>query len=156
MRLPSYILWRIWKLVGSKSYFLDKHLISIISHKRKLFIDKPLRVYYNLCRCKEKYFNYGEVTGRPTLYIEQPRHINLSGCPLGKVNKDQTLRISEDLADKLIPVSTMTESGNGFRLTVLYWTIDSVWAVDARAHLYSLLWPSWKLLPETSLCTHKF
>jgi len=39
----------------------------------------------------------------------------------------------------------MRECTNGFKLTVLYWTIDSIWCIDERTKLYSRLWPSWKL-----------
>ena len=56
MRLPEEILWKIWTYAGPKSYFLDKGLISIIDNKRKLFITKPLRLYYKLCRWKIKHF----------------------------------------------------------------------------------------------------
>lgn len=156
MKLPSFILWKIWTYSGPKSYFLDKILISITEHKRKTFIEKPLRLYYKLCRWREKHYNYSSIVGRPTIYIELTKHIDLSGGPLGNVN-NPTLQISQHIADKLIPVSTMRESSNGFRRTVLYWTIDSVWTVDTRTKFYSLLWPSWKQVHlETSLCTHKF
>ena len=84
--------------------------------------------------------------GRATLYVESPKLIDLSGnCSIGKVNKNKTLKISQQLADKLIPVSTMRESTTGFKLTVIYWTLDSVWCIDERTKLYSRLWPSWKL-----------
>ena len=78
------------------------------------------------------------------MYIELAKHLDISGnCPIGKVNDDQTLQISQQVVDRLIPVSTMRESSNGFRLTVLYWTINSVWTIDTRTKLYSRLWPSW-------------
>jgi len=148
MRLPEDILWKIWTYAGPKSYFLDKELISIIDNKRKQFITKPLRLYYKLCRWKKKHY-YNELheelrTGRSNMYVELPRHLDLSGCPIGKVNDDQTLQISQQVADRLIPVSTMKESSNGFRLTVLYWTINSVWTIDTRTKLYTRLWPSWR------------
>ncbi len=149
MRLPEDILWKIWTYTGPKSYFLDKELISIIDNKRKLFITKPLRLYYKLCRWKRKHY-YNEFheelrTGRPNMYIELVKHLDLSGnCSIGKVNDDETLQISQQVVDRLIPVSTMIESSNGFRLTVLYWTINSVWTIDTRTKLYSRLWPSWR------------
>ena len=149
MKLPEIILWKIWTYTGPKSYFLDKELISIIDNKRKLFITKPLRLYYKLCRWKRKHYyneHHQELrTGRPNMYIELAKHLDLSGnCPIGKVNDDQTLQISQQVVDRLIPVSTMIESSNGFRLTVLYWTINSVWTIDTRTKLYSRLWPSWR------------
>jgi hypothetical protein len=148
MRLPEDILWNIWTYAGPKSYFLDKELISIIDAKKKLFIVKPLRLYYKLCRWKKKHY-YNElheelITRRPNMYIELAKHLDLSGCPIGKVNDDQTLQISQQVADKLIPVSTIRESSNGFRLTILYWTVNSVWTIDTRTKLYSRLWPSWR------------
>ena len=80
------------------------------------------------------------------MYVESPKFIDLSGnCTIGEVKCDQTLKISQQLADRLIPVSTMNESTNGFKLTVLYWTINSVWCIDERAKLYSRLWPSWRI-----------
>ena len=147
MRLPEYILWKIWTYAGPKSYFLDKGLISIINVKKKQFIVKPLRLYYKLCRWKKKHY-YNEQheelrTGRPTMYIELAKQLDLSGCPIGKVNNDQTLQISQQVADILIPASSMIESTNGFRLTVVYWTVKSVWTIDTRTKLYSRLWPSW-------------
>jgi hypothetical protein len=147
MKLPSYILWKIWTFIGPKAYFLDKHVISIITHKRKLFIEKPLRVYYKLCRWKKKHYNHASHSiGRPTLYIEPVKHIDISGEYLGKVNKDSTLQISQKIENKLIPSSAKNIS-NGFRLSILYWTIDSAWTVDPRTKLYSLLWP---IVLETS------
>ena len=147
MRLPEDILWKIWTYAGPKSYFLDKELISIIDAKKKLFIMKPLRLYYKLCRWKKKHYydeyHNIESTGRPSMYIESAKHLDLSGCPIGKVNDDQTLQISQQVADILIPVSTMRESTNGFRLTVVYWAVKSVWTIDTRTKLYSRLWPSW-------------
>lgn len=146
MRLPEDILWKIWTYAGPKSYFLDKELISIIDAKKKLFIMKPLRLYYKLCRWKKKHYyneyHHIESTGRPSMYIEPAKHLDLSGCPIGKVNDDQTLQISQQVADILIPVSNMRESSNGFRLTVVHWTIKTVWTIDVRTKLYSRLWPS--------------
>ena len=79
------------------------------------------------------------------MFIESDAYLDLSGqCSIGKVNNNQTLQISQQVADKLLPVSTMRESSNGFRLTVLYWTIKTVWTIDTRTKLYSRLWPSWK------------
>jgi hypothetical protein len=144
MRLPEDILWKIWTYAGHKSYFLDKELISIIGAKKKLFILKPLRLYYKLCRWKKKGSYNNDIAGRPNMYIELPKHIDLFGCPIGKVNDDKTMEISQQVADKLIPVSTIRESSDGFRLTTLYWTVDSVWTIDTRTKLYSRLWPSWK------------
>ena len=148
MRLPEDILWNIWTYAGPKSYFLDKQLIYIIDAKKKLFIVKPLRLFYTLCRWKKKHY-YNELheelrTGRPNMYIELTKYLDLSGCPIGKVNNDQTIQISQQVVDKLIPVSTIRESSNGFRLTILYWTINSVWTIDTRTKLYTRLWPSWK------------
>ncbi len=141
MQLPEIILWEIWTYAGPKAYFLDKSLLYIIHNKRQLFIENPLRLYYQLCRWKKKYYN--TCVGRPTIYMEPSIYLDLSGnCPIGKVNDDQTLEISQQIADRLIPVSTMKESGNGFRLTVLYWTIKTVWTIDTRTKLYSRLWPS--------------
>ncbi len=150
MKLPEDILWKIWTYSGPKSYFIDKSLINIIQQKRQMFIDDPLRIHYKLCRWKKRHFyNYTHdrrpQRGRATMYVEAPKYIDLSGnCPIGDVRCDQTLKISQKLADKLIPMSTMHECTNGFKLTVLYWTIDSIWCIDERTKLYSRLWPSWK------------
>ena len=151
MNLPEDILWKIWTFAGPNTYFLDKLLIPFIKQKKQLFIDDPLRIHYKLCRWKKRhYYNYAHdrrpQMGRATMYIEPPKFIDLSGnCPVGKVNTDKTLQISKNLADKLIPLSTMHECSNGFKLTVIYWSIDSVWCIDERTKLYSRLWPSWKI-----------
>jgi len=151
MKLPEDILWKIWTFTGPKAYFLDKSLINIIKFKRNIFLHDPLRIHYKLCRWKKRhYYNYVHDatprSGRATMYVESPKFIDLSGnCSIGNVGYDKTLKISQKLADKLIPMSTMHECTNGFKLTVLYWTIDSVWCIDERTKLYSRLWPSWKL-----------
>ena len=149
MRLPEEILWKIWTYAGPKSYFLDKELFPIIDNKRKLFITKPLRLYYKLCRWKIKHYynehHHMECSSRPSMCVELSNHLDLSGnCSIGKVNDDQTLQISQQVVDRLIPVSTMGESTNGFRLTVIYWTVKCVWTIDTRTKLYSRLWPSWR------------
>ena len=151
MNLPEDILWKIWTFAGPNAYFLDKSLILNIKQKKQLFIDDPLRIHYKLCRWKQKhYYSYTSSSrrqkGRATMYVESPKFIDLSGnCAIGEVKCDQTLKISQQLADRLLPVSTMNESTNGFRLTVLYWTINSVWCIDKRTKLYSRLWPSWRI-----------
>ena len=121
---------------------MDKSLINIINIKKQIFINDPLQIHYKLCRWKKKHhFSFSQdlySRGRATMYVESPKLINLSGnCSIGKVNKDKTLVISQQLVDKLIPVSTMRESTAGFKLTVFYWTIDSVWCIDERTKLYS-------------------
>ena len=151
MNLPEDILWKIWTFAGPNAYFLDKSLILNFKQKKQLFIDDPLRIHYKLCRWKRKHYfsctnDVRPNIGRATMYVESPKFIDLSGnCTIGKVSSDQTLKISQQLVDRLIPVSTMSESTNGFRLTVLYWVINSVWCIDERTKLYSRLWPSWKI-----------
>ncbi len=152
MKLPEDILWKIWTFTGPKAYFLDKSLINIIKIKKQIFTSDPLQIHYKLCRWKKRHhYSFSQdlySRSRATMYVESPKFIDLSGnCSIGKVNKDKTLEISKQLADKLIPCSTMRESTTGFKLTVFYWTIDSIWCIDERTTLYSRLWPSWKLAP---------
>ena len=111
-----------------------------------------MEIHYKLCRWKKRHHHlfsnnpYSRRT-RETIYVESPKSIKLSGnCSIGKVNKNKILQISQQLSDKLIPLSTMRESSNGFKLTVFYWTIESIWCLDERIKLYSRLWPSWKLI----------
>ena len=147
MNLSNDILWKIWTYAGPKSYYLNKSLILLIKKKRNIFIKDPIRIYYRLYRWKRRdYYTYQRPNrGRATMYTEAPTYIDLSGnCSIGDVKDNETLKISQQLADKLIPVSTIRESTTGFKLTLLYWTIDSVWCMDPRTKLYSRLWPSWK------------
>jgi hypothetical protein len=147
MQLPEYILWKIWTYAGPKSYFLDKGLITIIDEKRSNFLKKPLRIHYKLLRWKRKSIFSGSTIkhmGRISRYLECTRYLDVSGCPIGKVDNSHSLQISQKLSDKIIPLSSMYETPHGSRLTVAYWTISSIWIVDIRAILYTRLWPSWK------------
>ena len=153
MELPANTLWKIWTYAGPKAYFLDKELINIINKKRQEFIKEPLRIHYRLYRWKVRHYYNNPLAqvGRPTLCLEKAKYIDIDGlCSLGKINADNTLKISKQLSDKLIPVSTMRETTTGFKLTVLYWTIDTVWTTDWRTKFYSRLWPSWSLAPVES------
>ena len=155
MNLPEEVLWIIWTYAGPKAYFMDTELFTIIQQKRQQFALKPLRIHYQLCRWKKRHFygDGGSVTiGRPSMYVEAKKYIDISGNQsLGKVDENNNIHLSKNLAGSIIPVSTMKESTNGFHLTVLYWTTHYIWTEDNRAKLYSILWPSWNLaLHETS------
>ena len=65
MLLPDIILWKIWTYIGPRSYFIDKHLLTIIEKKKQLFTAKPLRIYYKLYRWEKKH--YINRIGRPTM-----------------------------------------------------------------------------------------
>ena len=43
------------------------------------------------------------------------------------------------LKDKIIPLSSLYESSNGFNLKVIYWTIYKSWSDDERLLLYNIL-----------------
>ena len=147
MQLPEDILWEIWTYAGPKSYFLDKGLLSIISNKKQTFFERPLRIHYTLLRWKRKGV-FSERTpihiGRTSRYSESPRYLDIKNCSLGHINNDHTLNVSQQLADKLIPLSFIYETSNVSKLSLTYWTIISVWTIDIRTKLYSRLWPSWK------------
>lgn len=140
--LPSNILWHIWQYVGSKSYFLDKELISIIQHKRTQFVERPLRIYYTLYRWKQKNYRCDDgsvMTTRPSMYPENIRFIDISGGAIGKIYNKKYIRLSQKIKDKIIPLSSLYESSNGFNLKVIYWTIYKSWSDDKRLFLYNIL-----------------
>ncbi len=139
---PSNILWHIWQYVGAKSYFLDKELISIIRHKRMQFIKTPLRIYYTLYRWKQKNYRCDDdniITGRPSVYPEKIRFIDISNGTIGKIYDTKYIKLSQKIKDKIIPLSYLYESSNGFNLKIIYWTINKSWCDDERVFLYNIL-----------------
>ena len=135
------ILWHIWQYAGVKSYFLDRELITIIKEKRRTFFNHPLRISYILNRCNQKHYYSGNNSydiGRANIYPEQIRHIDISdNIPIGKIYESKYIFLSQNIKDKIIPLSSTSTSG--FNLKVVYWTIKSSWCDDERFPMYKIL-----------------
>jgi len=138
MRLPEVLLWKIWTYVGPSAYFLDKALIPIIQEKRELFIRNPLWIHYKLCRyvtqkSLDNDYNVSGVSERQ--YMEDEKSIRASGR-VG-FSQNNVFQISRQMSDKIIPLSSRTETTGGFIIT--HWVIHSIYTIDERSALYTIL-----------------
>lgn len=160
MNLTPLVLWKIWKYAGPKALFLDKTLLKIIKNKREQFIKKPLRIYYNLIRWKQKRFYVRDQNlsaSRPSMCLEEDKYIDIREKQyLGKVFNDNTIILSKKITTEIIPKAMSSEylgeyfisnehfeeRMGEFSMHKIYWTINSVWTKDNRAQLYSFVWPN--------------
>ena len=141
--LPDNILWYIWQYIGVKSYFLDKLLITIIAEKRQVFHTKPLRIHYELWRIKKKHCHVGYTSiGRPSMYCEKVKYIDISCGLIGKIYANNCIHLSEKITDKIIPLSEI--SPNDFNMKLIYWQIKQAWCDDKRLSFYISLWPDFR------------
>lgn len=143
------ILWNIWTFAGPKSYFLDKLLIKLVEEKRSTFYKNPLRIYYQLWRIKKKHYNIEHdkfSIGRPSIYSEKTKHIDISNGQIGKIYSNNCIYLSENIKDLIIPLSEINEETNGFNMKLIYWKLRKSWSEDERLLFYISLWPDYRHL----------
>ena len=151
--IPIDVLFIIWRFGGTKTLFLSRMLFQKIDSYKTGFIKKPLIVKYNLVEVRKYIFRYrkrdgwyNHEAGRPAFYERKPESIALNGqYPLGFINNQGILKVSEKLYDELIPCSIIEQNVTTGPDKIIYYILRNIQCDDKRKKIYSLLFPYKKL-----------
>jgi len=134
----------IYSFVGPKSLYLSRDFfLNYYQMLKKEFVDKPIKLKYQLIRWKNKF--YSNYQGRPSMLLEEFQDIEIKGgIYLGKIdNLNSEIYFSKKFEDLVIPTSTMKmRNAYNYCGIVIYWSLRTLICVDTRDRLikYNLLW----------------